>query len=124
MNDRLEVTMKRFWRDRSLGIVLAILFLVAWALQAWTDWQEFQAEQREHRRSIRKGRIHLGLRPTNSGKLAVKFLQLFAFAVLTSFLVFRGSPESRDDKDETMAALSRIEERLDRLGNRDALAND
>ena len=36
-------------------------------------------------------------------------------AVLTSFLVFRGGPESKDGDEETKAALERIERRLDEV---------
>jgi hypothetical protein len=41
-----------------------------------------------------------------------EFLQLLAFVVFTSFLIFKGSPESRDGQDEMVAALERIERRL------------
>ena len=40
--------MGRVWRDYSLSIVLAALFLVSWALQTWTGWVEFVAEQQAH----------------------------------------------------------------------------
>ena len=40
--------MKRVWRDYGLSITLAVLFLVSWALQTWTGWIEFVAEQAAH----------------------------------------------------------------------------
>jgi len=39
-------------------------------------------------------------------------------AVLTSFLIYKGSAESRDSDDEMQAALERIERRLDALDGR------
>ena len=40
--------MRRLWRDYNLSVVLATLFLVSWALQTWTGWVEFAAQQRSH----------------------------------------------------------------------------
>jgi len=42
-----------------------------------------------------------------------EFLQVLAFVTLTSFLIFKGSPESRDSDGEIQAKLDRIEQRLD-----------
>jgi hypothetical protein len=42
-----------------------------------------------------------------------EFLQLLTFVILTGFLIWRGSPESRDGQDEMMEAIRRIEARLD-----------
>ena len=44
-----------------------------------------------------------------------EFLQLFTFVVLTTFLIHRGSHESKDSDEEMQAALTRIEKRLDSL---------
>ena len=40
--------MRPIWRAYGLSITLAILFLTAWALQTWTGWMEFVADQRAH----------------------------------------------------------------------------
>jgi hypothetical protein len=44
-----------------------------------------------------------------------EFLQLLAFVVLTSFLIHRGSHESKDGDDELRATLDRVEARLARI---------
>lgn len=44
-----------------------------------------------------------------------EFLQLLTFVVLTSFLIHRGSHESRDTDDEMKAQLDRMEARLERI---------
>ena len=44
-----------------------------------------------------------------------EFLQLLAFATLTSFLIHKGSPESRDAEDADRETLERIEKKLDNL---------
>ena len=113
--------MRKLWRERNLGIVLLLLFLGTWALQLWTGWREFRAEQIEHAQSAvwlgDDGYIWSFLQATFENWQS-EFLQLFAFVVLTSFLIFKGSPESRDGDDEMKEALARIERRLDELGPR------
>src|SRR5262245_48765337 len=98
--------MGRLWRDYSLSLVLAALFLVSWGFQTWTGWVEFTAEQQTH-----------GVEPTVFGpdgyvwtwgqstfeNWQSEFLQLLAFVVLTTYLVHRGSHESKDS-DEAMQA--------------------
>ena len=53
--------------------------------------------------------------PDNHGVLQSEFLRLLTFVVLTSFLIHRGSPESRDSDDEMQKSLNRIEKRLKAL---------
>ncbi len=36
---------RRIWHEYGLSITLAVLFLAAWALQTWTGWTAFAAEQ-------------------------------------------------------------------------------
>jgi hypothetical protein len=109
---------KEFWRSRNLGVVLLVLFLVSWAVQAWAGWREFQAEQATLGESAAvfgsSGYIWTFLAATMENWQS-EFLQLLAFVVLTSFLIFKGSPESRDGQDEMMAAIDRIEQRVDEL---------
>ena len=44
-----------------------------------------------------------------------EFLQLFSMVILTSFLVHRGSHESKDQDEKVDATLARIERRLERI---------
>jgi SNF2 family DNA or RNA helicase len=44
-----------------------------------------------------------------------EFLQLLTFVVLTSFLIHRNSPESKDSDEEMQRSLNRIEKRLKAL---------
>jgi hypothetical protein len=44
-----------------------------------------------------------------------EFLQLLTFVVVTTFLIHKGSHESKDTDDEMMAMLKRIEARLKAL---------
>ena len=40
--------MKHLWKNYSLSIVLAALFLSSWVMQTWMGWQEFISEQQSH----------------------------------------------------------------------------
>lgn len=85
---------------------------------SWTGWREFEAEQREHQQPAEvfgdDGYVWSWAEATFENWQS-EFLQLFTMVALTSFLVFKGSPESRDGDDEMKATLERIERRLDNL---------
>ena len=115
--------MGRVWRDYSLSLVLAALFLVSWGLQTWTGWVEFVAEQQAH------GTVAEAFGPDGYvwawGQATFEnwqseFLQLLTFVVLTTYLIHRGSHESKDTDEAMQAQLDRIEGRLAGLEGRDA----
>ena len=101
-----------------LAWVLLALFLVTWVLQTWTGWREFQAEQQEHQQRAEvfgsDGYIWRCSEATFENWQS-EFLQLLTMVTLTSFLIFKGSAESKDSDEEMQAALQRIEQRLDLL---------
>ena len=109
---------RRIWDSYGLSITLAAMFLVAWALQTWSGWMKFAAEQEAH-----------GVRATAFGdggyvwdwaqatfeNWQSEFLQIFVFIVLTTFLVHRKSHELPDTDYDTEAALRRIEAKVDAM---------
>jgi hypothetical protein len=107
--------MGRVWRNYSLSIVLACLFLVSWGLQTWTGWVEFAAEQREHEQVAEAfgpdGYVWAWAQATFENWQS-EFLQLLTFVVLTTYLIHRGSHESKDTDEKVQAQLDRIEQRL------------
>jgi hypothetical protein len=119
--------MKRLWRDYSLSIVLGALFLVSWALHAWTGWVHFAADQQSHGESAAvfgaSGYVWRWAEGTFENWQS-EFLQLLSFVVLTSFLIHRGSHESKDSSEAVQRSLDRIEARLERLEAVGALADD
>jgi hypothetical protein len=112
--------MKRIWKDYNLSIVLATLFLAAWALQTWTGWVKFADEQQSHGQVAQwlgsSGYVWEWASATMENWQS-EFLQLLAFVVLTSFLIHRGSPESKDGDERMEEQLDRIEKRLERIEN-------
>jgi uncharacterized protein DUF6766 len=114
--------MRRFLRDYGLGVALAGLFLVSWILQSLTGWVEFASEQRTHGETAElfggSGYFWTWMAATFENWQS-EFLQLFTMAVLTAFLIHKGSTESRDSDEEMMLRLTAIREELAELkGNR------
>jgi hypothetical protein len=95
--------MRRFVTERALGLVLFALFVASWAAQAIAQigfehegWPAFWAATFENWQS--------------------EFLQLASFVILAKYLIYRGSPQSRDGDDDTRTQLDRIERRLEEVG--------
>jgi hypothetical protein len=107
--------MNRYVRDYGLGIVLALMFVVSWIAQTLTGWVEFVGDQRTHGQVAQlfgpDGYVWPWLQATMENWQS-EFLQLFTMAVLTAFLVHRGSTESKDGDEEVMLQLSAIREDL------------
>jgi hypothetical protein len=105
-------------RDYSLSIVLAVLFLLSWLLQTATGWVEFVADQQAHGEAAQlfgeSGYFWTWMQATFENWQS-EFLQLFTMVVLVSFLIHRGSQESKDSDEELKAMLEDVEERLVRL---------
>ncbi len=108
----------RIVRDYALGWVLLVLFLASWVGQSWVGWREFAAEQAAHGQAAQlfgpEGYVWNWGRATLENWQS-EFLQLLAFVVLTSFLVFRGSAESKDGDEEMKQTLARLERRLEQM---------
>ena len=119
--------MRRLWRDYSLSIVLGALFLVTWALHAWTGWMHFAAQQQSHGEAAElfgaSGYLWRWGEATFENWQS-EFLQLLSFVVLTSFFVHKGSHESKDSGEAMQQSLDRIEARLGRLEARTAQGAD
>ncbi len=104
--------MGRIWHEYGLGIALAALFLVSWAGQGIAEWQVYAAEEWVHGAELDLGGFLWTFAQSTLENWQSEFLQLLTFVVLARFLVFRGSPQSRDVDDDTTARLERIERRL------------
>jgi hypothetical protein len=107
--------MKHLWRNYSLSITLAVLFFVSWFAQLVTQWFHWANEQREHSQPLEVGDFLWQFWTSTLENWQSEFLQLLTFVVLTSFLIHRNSPESRDSDDEMQRSLNRIEKRLKAL---------
>jgi hypothetical protein len=112
-----------FWQNYNLSIVLFILFMVTWSIQMVTGWYEFKAEEQDHQQIAtifgESGYIWYFLQSTMENWQS-EFLQLLTFVVLTSFLIHKGSHESKDSDEELKEIVLRIEDRLKKLEKKPA----
>jgi hypothetical protein len=108
----------RLWRDYGLSITLFALFGVSFIGHTITGWMQYSSDQRSH-----------GEQPTILGDSGYvwswgewtlqnwqsEFLELGVIVVLSSFLIHKGSAESKDSDDEIKELLTSIESKLDDL---------
>lgn len=112
--------MKHLWRNYNLSIVLVVLFVLSWVAQTLAGWQEFTSEQAQHGQTAQvfgaDGYVWTWAGATFENWQS-EFLQLLTMVVLTSFLIHKGSAESRDSQDEMQRSLDRIEKHLKELNS-------
>ncbi len=112
------MNLKNIWRDYSLSVVLVILFLASWGIQTWTGWEEFVAEEANFGRQAEVfgfgGYVWSWAQATFENWQS-EFLQLLTMAILTSFLIHKGSAESRDSQDEMMERIIAMQHNIEVL---------
>lgn len=106
--------MRNIVRDYGLSLVLVILFIISWAGQGYFQWWEFVNNQNEHHQPVKVQEFIPEFASATLENWQSEFLQLLTFVVLTSFLIHKGSAESRDGEDEIKARLTRIESMLEK----------
>jgi hypothetical protein len=112
------VTLRRLWRDYGLSIFVLGLFLGSFVLHAIFGWLQYAADQKSHNDEATlwgdSGYIvYFGEWTFQNWQS--EFLEVFTLIVATTYLIHKGSPESKDGDDEMKAMLQRIEERLDAM---------
>jgi hypothetical protein len=110
--------MKNLFKNYGLSLVLAALFLVSWGMQTWTGWMKFQDEQKSHGQTAQvfgSGGYVWEWGEATFENWQSEFLQLLSFVVLTSFLIHKGSHESKDSDEEMQSQLNRIERKLSEM---------
>src|SRR3954447_23066551 len=115
------VGLARLWRDYGLSIALFILFVLSFVAHTVTGWYQYAADQQAH-----------GYDPTVFGDSGYvwywgewtfqnwesEFLEVAVIVVFSSFLIHKGSAESRDSEDEIKDLLTKIETKLDGIEGR------
>jgi hypothetical protein len=103
------------WHEFGLGIALMLLFFGTWVGHGIAQWQVFTDEQAAHNQPVEAGNFVAEFASASLENWQSEFLQLFAFVVLASVLLFKRSAESRDSDEKLEAALRRLEEKLGTL---------
>ena len=107
--------MRRLWKHYNLSIVLAFLFLASWVGQAFVQWREFESDQREHGQTVEVHEYVDAFMSSTLENWQSEFLQLLTFVVLTSFLIHRGSHESKDSDERLEKRMNEIARKVDEL---------
>jgi succinate dehydrogenase hydrophobic anchor subunit len=110
----------RLWRDYSLGIVVAVMFVVSMLLHAVFGWWQYAADQAAHGAPAAVWGpdgfvVYFGEWTFQNWQS--EFLEVLVLIVLTSFLVHKGSHESKDSSDRLERKIDRLEEKIDRLAD-------
>ena len=104
-------TLLRDWvRDRSLGLFFLSVFLISWFAQLIFEWQTFVDEQREHDQAARfwSSDFWETFWQSTLENWQSEFLQLAAFTIAATYLVLKGSPESRDSEERMEAKVDAL----------------
>lgn len=95
--------------------------MFSWVVQTWAGWVHFQAQEVQHGQTAQmfgpSGYVWEWAAATFENWQS-EFLQRLTFVVLTTFLIHRGSHESKDTDDKVMETLERIERRIEALEER------
>lgn len=92
--------LKRLWQNYNLSIVLVVLFLSSWLAQWFFQWQEYVNNAKEHNQQAQMQEFIPEFGSATFENWQSEFLQLFTFVVLTTFLVHKGSHESKDSDEK------------------------
>ena len=114
-SQRAHSRLRWLWRNYNLSIVLIALFLTSWIMQTWMGWRQYEAEQHERgavAQWLGDGGYLWRWGEATFENWQSEFLQLLTFVVLTTYLVHRGSHESKDTDEAMQRQLDRIEQRL------------
>jgi hypothetical protein len=91
--------MKRFWKNYSLGIILAALWLGSWILQFMFQLPLEMEQAKEHGQAFEWGAFFVSFFKDTFENWQSEFLQVLTFVVLTKYFVFKGSNESKQPKE-------------------------
>jgi len=115
---RQATGLARLWRDYGLSIALFILFALSFAGHTVAGWYQYASEQQQHEEDATvfgdSGYVWYWGEWTLQNWQS-EFLELTVIVVLSSFLIHKGSAESKDSDDEIKHLLEGIEKKLDGL---------
>jgi len=116
-----ERWLRRMWRDYNLSIVVGAMFVVSFVVHAIFGWWQYAADQAANGQIANLWGpdgyvIYFGEWTFQNWQS--EFLEVLILIVLTSFLIHKGSHESKDGEDEMRATLQRIEKQVEALASR------
>ncbi|MGH8928817.1 MAG: DUF6766 family protein [Acidimicrobiia bacterium] len=112
---RLAKPTGRKVHDHLLSLVLLALFLLSWIGQMYFQYLHEIDEARQHgeaRAAILSSNFLHSFLASTLENWQSEFLQLLTFVVLATYLIHRGSPQSRDTEDEMAEDIKAIRKKL------------
>lgn len=101
-----------FWQNYNLSIVLSILFILSWFGQFIFQYFEFINEQANLAQPFKITEFLASFLQSTFENWQSEFLQLLTMVVLTSFLIHKGSHESKDNDERVEQLLNQMDKRL------------
>jgi len=111
--EKKSENLRKTWKNFGLSIAFCALFLISWAAQGITQWDEYKKEQQAHKEPIEMVEFVNEFSRSTLENWQSEFLQLFSFVVLSAIFIHHGSAESKDSDDRIENTLRRIEQKLD-----------
>lgn len=105
----------KWFHDHLLSIALLSLFLLSWVGQLYFQYLHELDEARQHGAAslaLFSADFQHSFRASTFENWQSEFLQMFTFIVMTTYLIHRHSPESRDTDDEMAADIRAIKQKL------------
>jgi hypothetical protein len=102
-------------KNYSLSIVLFLLFLLSWIGHGIFLYQQELDEAKIHNEELKTQDYVDTFFSTTFENWQSEFLQLFTMVVLTSFLIHKGSSESKDSDEEMQKKLNKMEKMIKEL---------
>ena len=111
--EKKSENLRKTWKNFGLSIAFCSLFLVSWAAQGITQWDEYRKNQKAHKEPVEMVEFVNEFSRSTLENWQSEFLQLFSFVVLSALFIHHGSAESKDSDDRIENTLRRIEQKLD-----------
>jgi NADH:ubiquinone oxidoreductase subunit 6 (subunit J) len=111
--EKKSENLRKTWKNFALSISFCALFLISWAAQGITQWDEYKKEQQAHKEPVEMVEFVNEFSRSTLENWQSEFLQLFSFVVLSAIFIHHGSAESKDSDDRIENTLRRIEQKLD-----------
>jgi SNF2 family DNA or RNA helicase len=103
--------MEKAFRNYGLSIVLIILFLLAWLLQGTFQWQQFVNEAQQNNRESKVEEFTPEFLASTFENWQSEFLQLATFVILSTYLIHKGSPQSKDSDEEIKQMIKGLQKK-------------
>lgn len=109
--------MKKFIKNHSLSLVLFFLFLLSWLLQFVFQYREEYQQALRHGQDLTIDQYINSFASATLENWQSEFLQLFTMVILTTYLIHKGSPQSKDENQRMERKINELNNKVDKLIN-------